>query len=64
VLPWFVLVAITARAGPFRDFYSTRAGLAVAVLGGVMSLVGIAIASRLGNQPSEPRVFVAGSGNR
>jgi tight adherence protein B len=64
VLPWFVLVAITARDGPFRDFYSTRAGLAVALLGGVMSLVGIAIASRLGNQPAEPRVFVAGSGGR
>jgi tight adherence protein B len=64
VLPWFVLVAITAREGPFRDFYSTRAGLAVALLGGVMSLVGIAIASRLGSQPAEPRVFVSGGGGR
>ncbi len=60
VLPWFVLVAITARQGPFRDFYSSRAGVMVAVIGGLMSLLGIAIASRLGSQPAEPRVFVAG----
>ena len=61
VLPWFVLIAITAQAGPFRDFYSSRAGAMVAMAGGLMSLVGIAIASRLGSQPEEPRVFVAGS---
>ena len=62
VLPWFVLVAITARQGPFRDFYSSRAGVMVAVIGGLMSLLGIAIASRLGRQPAEPRVLVAGKG--
>jgi len=60
VLPWFVLIAMTAKDGAFRDFYSTAAGLTVAVLGGVMSLLGIAIASRLGSQPSEPRVFTSG----
>jgi tight adherence protein B len=57
VLPWFVLVAMTARSGAFRDFYSSRAGVLVVVVGGLMSLVGIAVASRLGAQPSEPRVF-------
>jgi tight adherence protein B len=57
VLPWFVLIAMTAQAGAFREFYSTRSGLTVAFIGGVMSLVGIAIASRLGSQPAEPRVF-------
>lgn len=57
VLPWVVLVAMTARSGPFRDFYSTPAGLLVVGIGGVMSLLGVAIASRLGAQPPEPRVF-------
>lgn len=60
VLPWIVLVAITARPGPFREFYSSTAGLLVVGLGGVMSLVGVAIASRLGSQPVEPRVFARG----
>ena len=62
VLPWFVLIAMTAQAGAFREFYSTAAGMTVAFIGGVMSLLGIAIASRLGSQPTEPRVFTSGSG--
>lgn len=56
-LPWVVLVAMTARSGAFRDFYSSSAGLLVVLLGGVMSLIGVAVASRLGGQPVEPRVF-------
>lgn len=57
VLPWIVLVAMTARSGPFRDFYASSSGLLVVVVGGVMSLIGAAIASRLASQPHEPRVF-------
>lgn len=60
VLPWIVLVAMTARSAAFRDFYSSAPGLLVVVIGGLMSLVGVFIASRLGAQPTEPRVF-AGS---
>lgn len=56
-MPWIVLVIITSRSGAFREFYSTTAGLLVVIVGGLMSLVGIWIASRLGSQPSEPRVF-------
>lgn len=63
VLPWVVLVAMTARSGAFREFYSSPAGLLVVVVGGVMSLLGVLIASRLGAQPSEHRVF-AGSRSR
>ena len=62
ILPWLVLVAMTARAGPFREFYATRMGVLVAVIGGVMSLVGVVIASKLGAQPAEPRVFVSARG--
>jgi Flp pilus assembly protein TadB len=58
VLPWLVLVAMTARSGAFREFYASPAGVLVAVIGGVMSLVGVVIASKLGGQPPEPRVLV------
>lgn len=57
VLPWLVLIAMTARAGPFRDFYGTNLGLAVIVAGGVMSLAGSLLVGRLGRQPDEPRVL-------
>ncbi|MFZ0013537.1 MAG: type II secretion system F family protein, partial [Acidimicrobiia bacterium] len=57
ILPWIVLVAMTARSGAFRDFYSSTAGLMVVGIGGAMSLIGVVIASRLGAQPAEPRVF-------
>lgn len=57
VLPWLVLVAMTARSGAFREFYSTPAGILVAMIGGAMSLGGIAIASKLGATEDEPRVF-------
>jgi tight adherence protein B len=57
VLPWLVLVAITARNGAFREFYSTSAGVLVVAIGGVLSLIGVAIASKMSTQPPEPRVF-------
>jgi tight adherence protein B len=57
VLPWLVLVAMTSRSGAFREFYSSPAGVLVVLIGGVMSLVGILVATRLGAVPSEPRVF-------
>lgn len=57
VLPWIVLIAMTSRPGPFREFYGTPSGIAVVAVGGVLSLVGIIIASRLGKLPVEPRVF-------
>lgn len=57
VLPWLVLVAMTARSGAFREFYSSPAGVLVVLVGGVMSLVGIFVATRLGAVPAEPRVF-------
>jgi len=57
ILPWLVLVAMTARAGPFREFYSTPQGLAVVVAGGVLSVTGSVLVSRLGRNPDEPRVL-------
>lgn len=57
VLPWLVLIAMTVRPGPFRDFYATSLGLAVIVVGGVLSLSGSILVSRLGRNPDEPRVL-------
>lgn len=58
ILPWLVLLAMTARSGAFRDFYSSSAGVLVVVIGGLMSLGGMLLASKIGRQPDEPRVFV------
>ena len=60
VLPWLVLVMMTMRSGAYREFYSTPIGIFVVVLCGLMSLIGMAVAGRIGAQPQEPRVF-AGS---
>lgn len=57
VLPWVVLIAMTIRDGPFRDFYVTSAGLAVIAVGGILSLAGSVLVARLGRQPEEPRVL-------
>ncbi len=57
VLPWLVLVAMTAQSTAFREFYSSSAGALVVAIGGVMSIAGMVIASRIGSQPTEPRVF-------
>ena len=35
VLPWFVLVALTARPGAFRDFYRSGGGVVTLVVAGV-----------------------------
>lgn len=57
ILPWVVLIAMTARPGMFRDFYQTQAGVLVVLIGGVLSLTGAMLVSRLGRQPDEPRVL-------
>jgi tight adherence protein B len=57
VLPWLVLVALTIRDGPFRDFYRSSAGLLVVLAGGGLSVVGYLLVARLGRATSEQRVF-------
>jgi len=56
-LPWFVLVALTARTGMFRDFYQSAGGAVVILIGAAMSLVGIVLVRRLSRDPEEPRVM-------
>jgi tight adherence protein B len=57
VLPWIVLVAMTARTGAFRDFYASEAGWVVVALGAAMSVTGMVAVARLGRDPVEPRVL-------
>jgi tight adherence protein B len=57
VLPWLVLVALTAEEGMFRGFYRSPAGAAVILLGAALSLFGLWLVSRLGRDPDEPRVL-------
>ena len=61
VIPWVVLAFITTRPGPFRDFYASSAGLIVVAIGAAASLLGMFLASRLGKEPDEPRVFAGSS---
>lgn len=56
-VPWLVLVFMTLRPGPFRDFYQSLAGALVVAIGGVASLLGMWLVGRLGREPEEPRVF-------
>jgi tight adherence protein B len=58
-LPWFVLVALTAGRGPFRDFYRSGAGVATIAIGLILSLGGFLLVTRLGRTPPEPRVLAA-----
>jgi tight adherence protein B len=57
VLPWLVLVVLTARPGPFRDFYRTSGGVATLVVAAVLSAIGVLVLGRLGREPEEERVF-------
>jgi tight adherence protein B len=57
VIPWVVLAFITTRPGPFRDFYASSAGALVVAIGGAASVLGMWLASKLGKEPDEPRVF-------
>lgn len=57
VMPWLVLLALTLRPGPFRDFYRSPAGLLVVLAGAALSGLGSWWISRLGRAHQEQRVF-------
>lgn len=57
VLPWFVLVALTAFEPSYREFYGSRLGVVVIVVGALMSGFGMWAVSRLGREPEEQRVL-------
>lgn len=57
VLPWLVLVALTARPGAFRDFYQSSGGVVTLVLAGFLTMIGVVVLGRLGREPVEARIF-------
>jgi tight adherence protein B len=57
VMPWFVLVALTARPGAFRDFYGSTGGLLVILAGAALSAVGYFWIRALARRQGELRVF-------
>jgi tight adherence protein B len=59
VLPWCVLVALTARPGAFRAFYQSSAGVLTLVIAGILTLFGVAVLGRLGREPIEARPFAS-----
>lgn len=58
MLPWLVLLLLTARAGPFRDFYQQPGGLLVVTVGALMSTGGLLAVQRLAARPTETRILV------
>ena len=63
VLPWLVLIAITVREGPFRDFYRSGAGVFVVLFGALASGFGMWLVTRLSEDTPETRVF-GGAGRK
>lgn len=62
VLPWLVLVAITAQPGPFREFYRHPRGLVVVAVGALLSVVGLLLVGRMSRLPAEGRIAGHGEG--
>lgn len=60
VLPWLVLVALTARPGAFRDFYQSAGGVLTLGIAGILTAIGVIVLGRLGREPIETRIFARG----
>lgn len=60
VLPWLVLLALTAAPGHFRDFYRSAAGVAVIALAACLSLLGVWLVGRLSREHVEDRLLAGG----
>lgn len=60
IVPWVMLLLLTARPGPYREFYSSSLGVGVIVVGAILSAGGAALVSRLGKASIEPRVLSGG----
>ena len=64
VLPWLVLVALTARPGPFRSFYRSSGGFVTLLVAAVLTVAGMFVLGRLSRDEEEERVFGAAVSSR
>ena len=64
VMPWAVLVMLTAVDASFRSFYSSTGGLFVIAIGLMLSAIGAVVLGRLQRSLAEPRVLVRSSPRR
>ncbi|MGH2547694.1 MAG: type II secretion system F family protein, partial [Actinomycetota bacterium] len=61
VVPWLLLVYLTATQGPYRDFYRTGTGRLVVLAAGIWWAMGLIVLRTLKKQEVEPRVLGAAS---
>ncbi|MFZ4583831.1 MAG: type II secretion system F family protein [Acidimicrobiia bacterium] len=59
VLPFVLLILMTATNSDFRAFYGTPLGILLVLVGTLMLVGGMAFIRRLSRIPAEPRVFTA-----
>ena len=62
VLPFGVLALLCATSDDYRAFYQSPSGWLVVLLGGVLSVAGLLVISRLGRLPREERTLAGGPG--
>jgi tight adherence protein B len=61
VVPWLLLIYLTATQGPYRDYYRTGTGRLVVLAAGLWWAMGLIVLRALKKQDAEPRVLGAAS---
>lgn len=59
VVPWLLLIYLTATQGPYRTFYQTGTGRLVVLAAGIWWAIGLFVLRALKKQEAEPRVLGA-----
>jgi len=59
VVPWLLLIYLTATQGPYRTFYQTGTGRLVVLAAGIWWAIGLFVLRVLKKQVAEPRVLGA-----
>lgn len=61
VLPFVVLALLCATSDDYQAFYRSSTGWMVVFFGGLLSLIGLVVISRLGRLPGEERTLAGGA---
>ena len=62
VIPWIGLALLCASTPDFREFYRTSQGATVVALGGILSVLGLAVSRRLSSELVDARVLGTAEG--